>query len=154
MLGSHRPFLNASRTVKTDQTLPNQLYTVIKNAVHFFYFLNCFTVYCYLYSSHVTSHYVRLSHALRCSAKAAVSIFGHLPVTCYVTPNVYHIGWVIKQLFHAFYRQYLSSLGAVDDPMHYRTRPSGLVRQCAGSFKAPQGDSFDCCPQRHDIVVE
>ena len=44
------------------------------------------------------------------------------------------IYWVIKQLFHAFYRPKsdISHLGAVDDPMQYRPRFADSCHSASG----------------------
>ena len=70
---------------------------------------------------------------------------------------IFYICWIIhvKQLFHAVYGQKsnLLPLSAVDDPMHYRPWPDGLVRLCIGSSTAPLGDRFDYYLQRHEIKL-
>ena len=45
------------------------------------------------------------------------------------------------------------ALVAVDDPMHYLTWHSGLVRRCIGSSIAVRVERFDYCLLRHEKVL-
>ena len=72
-----------------------------------------------------------------------------------ISNNNYPLSWVIKQLFHTFLcnSQNYHPLGAVDDPMHCCPRPSALGNSASGHPQHLEGDSFDCCTERYEIVV-